>query len=75
VREEVTEQRFSEILGQLTFDEEALACVRDALRVSHADEKREYEEAIGRLRVECDRLQSSMHAMYVSTGTRGYVSR
>ncbi len=65
VREEVIGQRFSELLGRLSFDEEVLAWVRDALRASHADEKREHEAAIGRLRAECDRLQSRMHAMYV----------
>jgi hypothetical protein len=65
VREEVVGQQFSELLGRLTFDEEVLAWVRDALRASHADEKREHEAAIGRLRAEYDRLQRRMHAMYV----------
>jgi hypothetical protein len=65
VREEVIGQRFSELLGRLTFDEEVLAWVRDALRASHADEKREHEAAIGRLRAQYDRLQSRIHAMYV----------
>jgi hypothetical protein len=51
VREEVIGQRFSELLGRLTFDEEVLAWVRDALRASHADEKWEREAAIVRLRV------------------------
>src|SRR2546423_7145344 len=58
-------QRFSQLLGRLTFDKEALTWVRDALRASHAEEKREHEAAIGRLRAEYDRLQSRMHAMYV----------
>jgi hypothetical protein len=48
VREEVIGQRFSELLGRLTFDEEVLAWVRDALRASHADEKREREAAMVR---------------------------
>ena len=65
VREEVIGQQFSELLGRLTFDEEVLDWVRDALRASHADEKREHDAAIGRLRAEYDRLQSRMHAMYV----------
>jgi site-specific DNA recombinase len=65
VREEIIEQRFSELLGRLTFDEEVLAWVRDALHASHADEKREHETAISRLRAEYDRLQSRIHAMYV----------
>jgi site-specific DNA recombinase len=65
VREEIIGDRFSQLLGRLTFDEEVLAWVRDALRASHADEKREHEAAIGRLRAEHDRLQSRIHAMYV----------
>jgi site-specific DNA recombinase len=65
VREEVIENRFSQFLGRLTFDEEVIAWVRDALRASHADEKREHEAAIGQLRAEYDRLQARMHAMYV----------
>jgi site-specific DNA recombinase len=65
VREEVIGHRFSQILGRLTFDEEVLTWVRDALRASHFDEKREHEAAIGRLRAEYDRLQARMHAMYV----------
>src|SRR5262249_45884900 len=65
VREEVIGQRFSELLGRLTFDDEVLAWVRDALRASHADEKREHETAIGRLRAEYDRLQSRIQAMYL----------
>ena len=65
VREEVIGQQFSELLGRLTFDEEVLDWVRDALRASHADEKREHEATIVRLQAEYDRLQSRMHAMYV----------
>jgi site-specific DNA recombinase len=58
-------QRFSQLLGRLTLDQEVLTWVRDALRASHAEEKREHEAAIGRLRAEYGRLQSRMHAMYV----------
>jgi DNA invertase Pin-like site-specific DNA recombinase len=65
VREEVIGDRFSQLLGRLTFDEEVLAWLRDALHASHADGKREHEAAIGRFRAEYDRLQSRMHAMYV----------
>jgi site-specific DNA recombinase len=65
VREEVIERQFSDLLGRLTFDDEVLAWVRDALHASHADEKREHEAAIARLRAEYDRLQARMHAMYV----------
>jgi len=46
-------------------DRDAARRARDALLASHAEEKREHEAAIGRLRTEYDRLQSRMHAMYV----------
>jgi hypothetical protein len=35
------------LLGK--FDDEVLACVREGLHASHADERREHEEAILRL--------------------------
>jgi site-specific DNA recombinase len=65
VREEVIEQQFTNLLGRLNFDDEVLEWVREALDVSHADERREHEEAIKRLRSEYDRLQNRIHAMYV----------
>jgi DNA invertase Pin-like site-specific DNA recombinase len=65
VREEIIERQFSELLGRLIFDDEVLAWVRDALHASHADEKREHEAAIGRLRADYDRLRARTHAMYV----------
>ena len=52
VREEVLERQFTELLGRLHFDDEVLDWVREALHVSHADKRREQEEAIGRLHVE-----------------------
>ena len=65
VREEVLEEKFGALLGRLTFDDEVLDWVRDALHESHADERREHEAAIERLRVEYDRLQNRIHAAYV----------
>ena len=65
VREEVIEQQFTDLLGRLKFDDEVLEWVREALDASHADERREHEEAIERLRAEYDRLQNRIHAMYV----------
>ena len=65
VREEVLEQQFTDLLGRLNFDDEVLAWVREALHASHADERREQEEAIERLRAEYDRLQRRLDAMYV----------
>jgi site-specific DNA recombinase len=68
VREEILEKQFSEVLSRLSFDEEVLAWVCDALRASHADEKREHEAAIGRLRAEYDRLQARVHAVRFRAG-------
>jgi site-specific DNA recombinase len=65
VREEVIEQQFTDLLGRLKFDDEVLEWVREALDASHADERREHEDAIKRLRAEYDRLQNRIHAMYV----------
>ena len=50
MREEALEAQFTELLGRLRFDDEVLEWVRDALHASHADERREHEEAIKRHR-------------------------
>jgi len=42
-----------------------LEWVRDALHASHADERREHEEAIKRHQAEFKRLQDRINAMYV----------
>ena len=65
VREEVLEQHFTALLGQLRFDDEVLEWMGEALHASHADERREREEAIKRLRAEYDRLQARIDAMYI----------
>jgi len=65
VREELLESQFTELLGRLHFDDEVLAWVREALHASHADKRREQEEALARLRAEYDRLQRRIDAMYV----------
>jgi site-specific DNA recombinase len=65
VREEVLEQQFTNLLGQLHFDDEVLSWVQEALRASHADKRREHEDAIARHRAEYDRLQRRLDAMYV----------
>ena len=57
VREEVLEAQFTELLGRLQFDDEVLEWVREALHASHADERREHEEAIKRLQAEYKRLE------------------
>jgi hypothetical protein len=65
VREEVLEAQFTELLGRLRFDDEVLGWVREALQVSHADERREHQEAIARLQAEYKRLDDRIRAMYV----------
>lgn len=65
VREEVLEQQFTAMLGQLRFDDEVLDWVREALHASHADERHEQEEAIKRLQAEHRRLGERISAMYV----------
>jgi Recombinase len=65
VREEALEAQFTELLGRLKFDDEVLEWVRDALHASHADERREHEEAIKRHQAEYNRLNDRIHAMYV----------
>jgi site-specific DNA recombinase len=65
VREEVLEQQFTAMLGRLRFDDEVLAWVREALHASHADERREHEEAIKRLQAEHKRLGERISAMYI----------
>ena len=65
VREEVLEQQFTAMLGQLRFDDEVLEWVREALHASHADERHEHEEAIKRLQAEHRRLGERISAMYI----------
>src|SRR5580700_183971 len=65
VREEALEARFTELLGRLRFDDQVLEWVHDALHASHADERRENEEAIKRHQAEYKRLNDRIHAMYV----------
>ncbi len=65
VREEVLEQQFTAMLGQLRFDDEVLEWVREALHASHSDERHEHEEAIKRLQAEHRRLGERISTMYI----------
>lgn len=65
MREEVLEERFTELLGRLRFDDEVLGWVREALQASHADERREHEAAMEWLRAEHKRLGERINAMYI----------
>ena len=65
VREEVLARQFGDLLDRMSFDDEVMEWVREALQASHVDKRREQEEAIARLRAEYDRLQRRIDAMYV----------
>lgn len=65
VREEVLEEKFTDILRGLRFDDEVLDWMRRALRESQADEQRYREEAVKRLRRDYDKLQRRIDTMYV----------
>ena len=65
VREEVLEEKFTEILRGLHFDQDVLDWVTEALRDSHVDEKRFHDEAIARLQREYKRLQDRIDRMYI----------
>jgi site-specific DNA recombinase len=64
VREEALEAQFTGLLGRLRFYDEVLGWVREALHASHADERREHEEAIRHHQAEYKRLDERTHAMY-----------
>ncbi len=65
MREEVLEEKFTEVLKGLAFDEEVVGWISQALRESHVDEKQFQEEAIARLQGEYNRLQNRIGQMYV----------
>jgi DNA invertase Pin-like site-specific DNA recombinase len=64
VREEVLEEKFTEILRSLHFDQEVLELVRQAMVESHEDEVRCHQEALDRLRGQYDRLQRWIETAY-----------
>lgn len=63
-REEVLEEKFGEILEGLVFDDEIIAWATEALRQSHADEKRYRDEAISRVQKEYNRLVEKLDKAY-----------
>ncbi len=65
IREELLEARLIELLDRLRFDDEVLAWVSKALKLSHDDEKRHHEDAIRRIQTEYDHLQARIDLMYV----------
>jgi hypothetical protein len=65
VREEVLNDTFGTLLDQLHFDEEVLDWLKTALKASHADERREHEQAIHRCQTEYKRLEDRLQAIYL----------
>jgi site-specific DNA recombinase len=65
VREEVIAAKFSELMGRLNFAENVHQWIVAGLHQSHADERKEHDEAVARLQVEYDRLTQRLRAMYV----------
>jgi len=63
-REEVFEDLFTDILGQLEFDEEVLEWIREALKASHADERVMHQEAVEALQEQHRRLQNRLEIAY-----------
>ncbi|MDT5060011.1 MAG: site-specific recombinase [Acidobacteriota bacterium] len=63
-REEVLEEKFGQLLEDLVFDEEVIAWITEALRQSHADEKRYRNEAVAKLQKEYDQLVERMDKAY-----------
>jgi site-specific DNA recombinase len=65
VREEVLEKHFGALLQGISFSQEVLNWVTQALRESHEDEKHFHAEAIGKLQREHRRIQDRIDAMYM----------
>ena len=65
VREEVLERKLGDIIRGLTFDEEVLGWIIEALRESHHDQCQYHSEAISRLQGDYNRLQARIEQMYV----------
>lgn len=65
IREEVLEKQFTEVLKDLSFDEEVMSWISEALHESHIDEKDYHEKAIDDLHKEYTKLQSRIDTMYM----------
>jgi hypothetical protein len=62
--EEVLDREFSELLKRISFSDDVLSWVTDALRQSHKDEKAFHDEAIAKLKREHRRIQDRVDIMY-----------
>lgn len=64
VREEKLEAAFTGVLRQLSLDEDVLAWITEALRASHADERRFHDEAVAKLKADHQRIQNRLDVLY-----------
>ncbi len=64
-REEVLEQKFTEILRGISFSPEVLDWVAEVVADGHGHERQEHEDAVARLRREHQRIQDRIDAMYL----------
>jgi hypothetical protein len=64
-REEVLEQKFTDILKGISFGDDVLAWAAEVLQDGSADERKAHEDAIARLQREHQRIQDRIEAMYV----------
>ncbi|PJG49623.1 recombinase family protein [Sphingobium sp. LB126] len=65
VRQEVMDEHFEQLLRRIRLDETVFDLVRTALKESHADERREHEEARTRLLAEAAQLQERLDLIYL----------
>jgi site-specific DNA recombinase len=64
-REASLDDQFAAVLEALRFDPKVLSWIKAALVESHQDMSRQHEEAIKRLRLQLDRLQHRIDAVYI----------
>jgi DNA invertase Pin-like site-specific DNA recombinase len=63
-REEVLEQKFTDMLNGIHFSPDVLAWAADAMREGHVDERKAHADAILRLQREHQRVQDRIDRMY-----------
>ena len=65
VREEVQEEKFTNVLRMIQFDEEVLDWIKTALKESHDDERRFHREVVDKIQKDYQQLEQRLEAMYV----------
>jgi hypothetical protein len=64
-RQEILEEKFTELLRRISFSEEVLRWLATALKGSYSDERKVHEQAISRLQQEHKRIQDRIDEMYL----------